>query len=116
MDLSAVRNVAIRQTFQVLGTPMCATLPDGSSVDSLQVVWDAAFLESVDRNRQLGRSRNRQLGRSFWVMTEDLPDVPRGTLFEGPEPHGGDDKTWRADQKLAVEPGKIHVLVNEVKA
>lgn len=105
MSLSAVRDAAIDSTFDLLGTSMTAT-PPGKGPVSLKVVWDAPLLEDA--------GRGRQLGRVFWVKTEDLAEVPRGTTFVGPEPHGGANKTWRVDQRLAIEPGKIQVLVTEV--
>lgn len=106
MDLSAVQQLANEQTFLAQGTPMSVTLPDEFPVATF-VVWDEAIIEDA--------GRGRQVRRAVWLPTSDVPSAPRGTLLVGPEPHGGDDKTWTVDQTIAVEPGKIQVLVTEVK-
>lgn len=106
MDLSTARQIGIDQRYERRGTSMTAMVPNGEPF-ALYVVWDGTDLE--------GAERNRQLQRSLWVKRDDLPTVPRGTLFCGPEPQGGDDRNWRADQTLAIESGQIQVLVTEVK-
>lgn len=108
MSLTAVRQVAIDQTFRILGVDVVVTPPNGSPVET-RAVWDAADIE--------GAGRGRQLRRAMWLPTSDeLPSVPRGTVIVGPEPHSTESKTWRWDQKLSVEPGKIQGLVVEVKS
>lgn len=106
MDLSAVHQLAIEQTFLAQGTAMEVTLPNEFPIQT-QAVWDEAVIEEA--------GRGRQVRRAVWLPTSDVPVAPRGTLLLGPEPQGGDDKTWTVDQTLAVEPGKIQVLVTEVK-
>ncbi len=107
MDLSPVRNVAIAAMKQVIGDPMCGTLADGTRVE--RVIWMGPQVDDV-------AGRNRQLDRVFRIATDDPANVERGSFFVGPGPNGGEDKTWRVDNRRAVKIGMVEVLVTEVKS
>lgn len=106
MDLSSARALARDVVNDGLGTAMTGTVPHGSPV-STRVLWDSAELDAV--------GRSRQLAESFWVPTADFPSIPRGTLFVGPGPYGGDDRTWRVDKTEEVKFGRRRALVTEVE-
>ena len=105
MGLSAVEKLSIDQSFVLMGTPMTAT-PDGGSPIPLTVVWDTPDFEDA--------GPGKQLRRAIWYRTSELATADRGTVFVGPEPHGGADKTWRLDELLKEEPGLYQVQVVEV--
>lgn len=105
MDLSPTRALALDIINDALGTAMTATVPGGQPVPT-RVEWVTPEPDDV--------GRSRQLQHAFWVPTADLATVPRGTEFVGPEPQGGADKTWRADQEIDRKHGKRLIAVTEV--